>query len=776
MLAHPSKNAIFSKLCSCRFYGHPNAKRASRSSTTSLRALATTSPIKPTSSDDVDLIAFFDQPNTSQKSVEHTGLFGHRALTHPRSFIALADSTLHRAKLLAGRILRARQSQDELFKVVKNLDRLSDMLCGVIDLAELLRNAHPDPAWIQSAEEVYEKLCEFMNVLNTDVNLYEVLRDVLADEQLVKSLSPEAHATAIIFWRDFEKSGIDLPPAQRERFVSLSTQILVAGRQFLNETATLRPPAKIKWSELQGLKDLGMGARLRLQAQVTKRDLLVYPGSLQAQMVMRSAPAEEPRRKVYIASNSSTQDQIRTLEHLLQMRGELAQLVGKKSYAHMTLSDKMAKSPENVQHFLDSLLDHTRPHAERAIQTLSTRKQLHLNTAHLPTIQAWDRDYYCPPEPPASPVFLPTLTVGTVFMALSRLFQALYGVSLRVADTPPSESWHPDVRKLEVIDEDSGVLGWIYTDLIARVGKPGGAAHYTVRCSRRTDDDDEDGDWEDASPSSKAIARMSEEFEKEKRFRLPHRKHVLQLPVVVLLCEFTPPTLGCGPTVLEWHDVLTLFHEMGHAMHSMIGCTEYQNVSGTRCATDFVELPSILMEHFLNSPHVLSLFDRHGTSPIHGSSDYHEDPCLSIDTYTQILLATLDQIYHSPIAVTQDFDSSHLLADLFEARGVIPYVPGTSWQTQFGHLFGYGATYYSYLFDRAIASQVWRGLFSSDPLSRSLGERYKDGVLRYGGGKDPWTMVASLLDVPELGEGGAWAMAEVGRWKIRDDISSGRRL
>ena len=95
-------------------------------------------------------------------------------LTTPSAFVALAHSTLRRAQLLTDRILRARESRDELFKVVKNLDRLSDMLCGVIDLAELLRNAHPDQAWIQSADEVYEKLCEFMNVLNTNVGLYEV--------------------------------------------------------------------------------------------------------------------------------------------------------------------------------------------------------------------------------------------------------------------------------------------------------------------------------------------------------------------------------------------------------------------------------------------------------------------------------------------------------------------------------------------------------------------------------------------------------------------------
>ena len=496
-------------------------------------------------------------------------------LTSPSAFVALADSTLQRAQLLTDRILRARESRDELFKVVKNLDRLSNMLCGVIDLAELLRNAHPDQAWIQIAEEVYEKLCEFMNVLNTNVGLYEVrsmcilsticptelhcmcvqvLRDVLVDEDLVNSLSPEAYRTALIFWRDFEKPGIDLSPTQRERFVSLSTEILVLGRQFLNETATPRPPARIQWSELEGVKDLGMGTRLRLQAQFTRRDLLVYPGSLQAQMIMRSAPAEEPRRKVYMAANSSTPEQIDLLERLLGARGELARLVGKESFAHMALADKMAKNPgmvtvcfvisilpyrtDNVRHFLNALMDHTRPYARQALLALRMRKQAHLNTLPLPTIEAWDRDYYFPPEPPVPPVSLPPLTLGTVFMALSRLFQALYGVSLRVSEVSPGEAWHTDVRKLEVVDEGGGALGWVYADLFVRIRKPGGAAYYTVCCSRRTDDGDERGDLRNAKECYHGSIQLSQGFEAGRRIRLPDQNMTYQLPIVVLLCEF----------------------------------------------------------------------------------------------------------------------------------------------------------------------------------------------------------------------------------------------
>lgn len=139
---------------------------------------ATTRVIIPPSPDDAELVSLFDQPQNGRQSrpLSVSGIFQHPELTSPAAFNTLAESTLARAQLLTERILRANQSRHELFKVVKNLDRLSDLLCGVIDLAELLRNAHPDPRWVQCANESYEKLCEYMNVLNTHVGLYEASR------------------------------------------------------------------------------------------------------------------------------------------------------------------------------------------------------------------------------------------------------------------------------------------------------------------------------------------------------------------------------------------------------------------------------------------------------------------------------------------------------------------------------------------------------------------------------------------------------------------------
>ena len=142
---------------------------------TSFRAASTVT--LPPTSNDRDLVAFFDTHSSSSiSSGPSTGIFGHPSLTSPQALESIADAILQRAQLLTERVLRAPQSRSEMFKVVKNLDRLSDLLCSVVDLAEFVRNAHPDPKWVASANNLYESLSEFMNVLNTHVGLYNVRR------------------------------------------------------------------------------------------------------------------------------------------------------------------------------------------------------------------------------------------------------------------------------------------------------------------------------------------------------------------------------------------------------------------------------------------------------------------------------------------------------------------------------------------------------------------------------------------------------------------------
>ena len=138
----------------------------------------------------------------------------------------------------------------------------------------------------------------------------------------------------------------------------------------------------------------------------------------------------------------------------------------------------------------------------------------------------------------------------------------------------------------------------------------------------------------------------------------------------------------------------------------------------------------------------------------------------ALDAHQQILLASLDQRYHSSRAGAPTFSTSKELEALQAEMGLFPPVPNATWQGQFGHLFGYGATYYSYLFDRAIAARVWDKVFAKQPLSREAGEEFKNQVLRYGGGKNPWHMLARLLKEDDIARGDSRAMETIGRWGL----------
>ncbi|WFC99999.1 mitochondrial intermediate peptidase [Malassezia yamatoensis] len=711
-----------------------------------------------------------------------TGLFQIGSLVEPKVLLDIAKKAMLRAQLIVNRIERAGDvgsPREELIKVVNSLDRLSDQLCSVIDMAEYLRHAHPEHAWVDAANYTYEYMCNFMNQLNTNTKLYLALKRAMDDKEIWNSMPEEAQSVAIIFMRDFEKSGIHLPPKDRDRFVELSDEILVLGRAFLQDISarTSDQVTDFPVDLLKGM-DRNISTSLRAQTGFSRRSntLPMVPGSWELHCINKYAPDERARRLAYLISYTGRHKPVEILEKLLHARYELAKLTGKSSFAEMALVDKMSGAPANVERFLEIIGDAQRPRAMEVMKQLQKFKQ----DQNQP-IQAWDREYlselyvekHHPKDlKPLSPYF----SLGSVFTGISRLFYLLYGIHFRAVPVHPGEVWSSDVLKLEVVDEDEGaVIGIMYCDLFAREGKPPSAAHYTVRCSRRVDQDDPMNDLHygrtDDMPKEIDMSNLLD----IQGVTFSDRPGKFQLPIIVLMTDFQWPSRhDDGVSLLRWHEVETLFHEMGHALHSMCGRTEFHNVSGTRCATDFVETPSILMEHFLMNPEVIKLTAQHYKT---GEPLPYDQLCAhlktqkeldAIDTQHQILLSQMDQQYHSERAGSPDFDTTAELHRVQERIGLYPTVDDATWQGQFGHLFGYGATYYSYLLDRAIASRIWNKVFADQPLSREAGETFKNEVLKYGGGKNPWTMLSKLLQDDQITQGDQKAMETIGTWGLGD--------
>ncbi|KDN37233.1 zincin [Tilletiaria anomala UBC 951] len=683
-----------------------------------------------------------------------TGLFGETTLKHPRDFLTIARKSQERASVLVRRITEApRRGPREMAAVVRNIDRLSDMLCKVIDMAEFVRTAHPDPDWSSAAEQAHQYLCNYMNVLNTSTGMYQTLAAAIRAPEVKSLLSPEGLHVAHIFLQDFEKSAIHLPEHDRQRFVSLSDSVLSLSTAFSQnlQAGEGRPPARFQPSWLASLPEPIL--------QGIMDESLCFDGIIELRadspylmQIIRNSTNASAREAAYRSAFASGKPQKALLEALLERRAQLAKLSGYESFAHMVLKDKMARDPGNVIRFLHSQLSLICGNVEKEVQLLLSQQRPQLGSARL---RAWDReflanrhiDHFSPPTTPLSQFF----SVGTVFSGISRLFSHLFGMHLQLVPSAAGEVWCKDVLKLEVIDEDAGgPVGVIYADLWSRAGKPSGAAHFTVRCSRRVDLDEEQDDIDSVFSGGDLPTLSDSPFTGQPQCT-NDREGLYQQPIVALLCDFRRPSAGNSPSFLQWPEIETLFHEMGHALHSMVGRTEFQNVSGTRCATDFVEVPSILMEHFLTDPSVLPLFARHYSTDqplpyehlqkhLHSASQFKH-----LERYDELLLSLLDQRLHLRSPEDSRFDSTSTFEQAQEEAALLTPVQNLDWQGRFAHLVSYPASYYSYPLDRAIASALWEQLFRPDALSRRQGQLYKESVLAPGGGKDARSLIQSVL-------------------------------
>ncbi|XP_075956577.1 mitochondrial intermediate peptidase-like [Anarhichas minor] len=630
------------------------------------------------------------RPNLFEKNV---GLFGVPELSCPAGFQAVTDRALKNTE----RLVENACSCSPGVETVESFDQLSDGLCKVADLADFVKVAHPDPAFREAAEKACIEIGTVVEKLNTNVELCKSLKILLDSPDIVTKLDADTRRVAELFLFDFEISGIHLDDKLRKEAVALHVKLLDLNNEFLVGSHL---PNRIARSAIPE----------HLHLHFADEGSFIQIGGLHA-----DSPDDLVREIAYMIYLHPNADLMECLEELLKCRYKLAKLVGYESYGHRALKGTMAKTPEAVMSFLhlltEKLSDRT---ATDFTMMRNMKKKLNPRNSEL---MPWDHPYLSGVlraeryniEPS---LYTPYLSLGACMEGLNNLFSQLYGVSLMSEHASAGEVWSEDVRKLAVVHETEGLMGYIYCDFFHRQDKPHQDCHFTIRGGRRCP---ETGQY--------------------------------QLPVVVLMLSLPHPTKR-APTLLTPGMMENLFHEMGHAMHSMLGRTRYQHVTGTRCATDFAEVPSILMEYFATDYRVISQFARHYETgqrlpqSLVARLCESKKVCGAADTQLQIFYAVLDQIYHGQ---PQNQTTTEILEEMQQKFYGLPYAPNTAWQLRFSHLIGYGAKYYSYLMSRAVASMVWKQCFVQDPLNRDMGERYRRQMLAHGGAKEPMLMVEGML-------------------------------
>ncbi|XP_063570794.1 mitochondrial intermediate peptidase-like isoform X6 [Pongo abelii] len=465
--------------------------------------------------------------------------------------------------------------------------------------------------------------------LNTNVDLYQSLRKLLADKKLVDSLDPETRRVAELFMFDFEISGIHLDKEKRKRAVDLNVKILDLSSTFLMGTNF---PNKIE---------------KHLLPEHIRRNFTSAGDHIIIDGLHAESPDDLGREAAYKIFLYPNAGQLKCLEELLSSRDLLAKLVGYSTFSHRALQGTIAKNPETVMQFLEKLSDKLSERTLKDFEMIRGMK-MKLNPQNS-EVMPWDPPYYSGViraeryniEPS---LYCPFFSLGACMEGLNILLNRLLGISLYAEQPAKGEVWSEDVRKLAVVHESEGLLGYIYCDFFQRADKPHQDCHFTIRGGRLK----EDGDY--------------------------------QLPVVVLMLNL-PRSSRSSPTLLTPGMMENLFHEMGHAMHSMLGRTRYQHVTGTRCPTDFAEVPSILMEYFANDYRVVNQFARHYQTgqplPKNMVSRLCESKkvCAAADMQLQVFYATLDQIYHGKHPLRSS--TTDILKETQEKFYGLPYGPDT---------------------------------------------------------------------------------------------------
>lgn len=675
-------------------------------------------------------------------STPSRGLFALPELQNPSDFARTAQAAIDQCERIRQEIPTIdpiRNTDYLLFQV----DAISRILCNYTDAAELARSAHACPHWRDAAQRAFAILSDYMSQLNCDPSLYHALRRV-SDGKV--ELTEEQARLCLLLQQDFERDGIHLPDAERDRVRSLQNQITGLESIFSRNIASSQEEFWADAAEVEEiiprkvLNSYGIGQTSHEEGSDKANKIrLGKTDNPILQTLIKYSASPGLRRQVYIESTTAVAENLSVLRALIGARHELARTVGFPSYADRFLRDKMAGDPRTVLDFLHGLLARVQPLYRREMEQLAAAKE---NIEGISRLEPWDVAYYSALIQSGdgfdSHYVTEYLSLSNCLACMRLLVADIFGIKMIEEPMSPGEGWDvtdddqtSQIRRFVFHDSDDRPLGTMYLDLAPRDNKYVHAAHFTVRCGCRTTFRDR------VRNKGDTIAAASGDIDDD-----------FQLPIVALLCNFPAGKMPHS-------EVETLFHEFGHGLHSLLSRTQFQHMSGTRGQIDFVETPSHLLEHFCWDTETL----QNGVFAVNDGVVIPDDLVLKlqksrqsfsgIERQTQILYSLFDQALFSGITIEDEHHSTRIFAELHR-KLEMPYVEGTHWHSKFGHLVTYGCGYYGYLWAQVFADDLWRTLFhyKSPSARRSSGELLWHGILQHGGARDPKVMLTEVLGRP----------------------------
>jgi len=599
---------------------------------------------------------------------------------------------------------------------IEALDFSGEQLDRVSNIFFNLNSAETNDEIQKIAQEVSPLLSEFSNDVALNVNLFKRVKSVYEIKESL-NLTTEQATLLDKKYKGFSRNGANLPEDKklklREIDKKLSQLKLKFGENVLAETNKFEMLVTDE-QDLSGLPEGALEAAKQLAESKNKEGWLFtldYPSYIP---FMTYADNRELRKKLAIASGKKAfhKDELDNQENVLniaKLRFDRAQLLGYKTHAHFVLEERMAKTPEKVESFLNELLEKAKPAALREFKELESFAKALDGIDHL---EKWDGTYYA--EKLKQKLFdlddeklKPYFKLENVINGVFKVSEKLYG--LKFEEIHNIDKYHQDVLTYRVTNQKNDLVSVFYADFFPRPGKRNGA-------------------WM-TSFKTQSIKNGANER--------PH---------ISIVCNFTKPTKS-KPSLLTFNEVTTLFHEFGHALHGMLANTTYPSLSGTSVYWDFVELPSQILENWCYEKEALELFATHYETgelipmdlvkKIKDSATFHE----GMQTLRQISFALLDMSWHGKNPSKINSVKTYEL-EAFENTKLYPDVAENCMSTSFSHIFqgGYSSGYYSYKWAEVLDADAFEYFKEAGIFNKEVATKFKDIILSQGGTEDPMVL------------------------------------
>jgi thimet oligopeptidase len=626
-----------------------------------------------------------------------------RALTlSPAEFTAGCHRDMDRARAEAERMKGLRGAERDA--ALAAFDAAFSALAEAASRASLCRNVHPDGPMRDEAERCEQEV----DALSTELSLDRGLYDALAAVELAGA-DPATRYFVEKSLRDFRRAGVDRDEPTRTRVRALREELVRIGQEFGRNIKDDVRRVALEPAELEGVPEDWRrthppGPDGKVVVTTDNTDYVPF------MTYARSAPAREQLWRLYRLRGHPKN--LEVLSRLLGRRAELAQLLGYPSWAAYVTEDKMIGSAEAAGDFIARIASAAEARMRRDHDQLLARKRK--DEPGAARVDPWDSAYLQERVKAEEYGFdsqsvRPYFEYARVKEGLLTVTGRLFGIDYRRADGAPV--WHPDVEAYDVV-EDGHLLGRIYLDMFPRDGKYKHFAQFTLATGQRGK----------------------------------------RLPEGVLVCNFPRPT-AAGPALMEHGDVKTFFHEFGHLLHHVLGGhTTWAGQSGVATEWDFVEAPSQMLEEWVWDPEVLALFARHVETGAPIPADVVRR-MKRADEYGKGLMVRQQMFYAATSLELHrrdpgGLDTTGLVAELQERYTPFRHVDGTYFQESFGHLDGYSAIYYTYMWSLVIAKDLFDEFRRAGLMSPEPARRYRTAILEAGGTKPAAQLVEDFLGRP----------------------------